>query len=113
YLSQYGECHPADAIAALEAELSRALKEKPGKPTNAVRHVADRLLRVVRDKPDGASYLVVTDGGEDGEGEASGEWHSLHRVGLSTLRAGCASWKIPRCATGPECLFSSHTDYSR
>jgi hypothetical protein len=73
YLGEYGECHPGEALARLEADLGRALREKPGSPSWDVLEVGRRLLAVVRDRPAGAAGLVVTDGTEGEDGGAEGD----------------------------------------
>jgi hypothetical protein len=64
YLGEHGECFPADALAQLEDDLRRALREKPGAPSASVQHVARRLLAVVEGRPKGSEGLVITDGTE-------------------------------------------------
>jgi hypothetical protein len=70
YLGEHGECFPADALAQLEDDLRRALREKPGKPSANVLSVGRRLLAAVEARPKGSEGMVVTDGTE---GEDAGE----------------------------------------
>jgi hypothetical protein len=73
YLGEWGNLYAAededdrDVLAALESELRRALRDKPGKPSRSVLSVGARLLLVVEQRPSGAFYLVVTDGTEGDE----------------------------------------------
>jgi hypothetical protein len=72
YLGEWGEVYAPegddhDALAALESELRRALRDKPGKPSRSVLSVGARLLLVVEQRPAGAFYLAVTDGTEGDE----------------------------------------------
>jgi hypothetical protein len=69
YLGEYGEIFPADALGRLEADLVRALREKPGDPPRSVLHVAQQLLAAVKARPEGAEAMVVTDGTEGGDEE--------------------------------------------
>lgn len=70
YIGEYGEVFSPegddhDSLAALESELRRALRDKPNDPSDEVLSVAHRLLVIVEQRPEGAFWLVVTDGTEE------------------------------------------------
>jgi hypothetical protein len=75
YLGEYGVClddegdDPGAALARLEKALARALKEKPGELSRDVLHVAERLLTELRNRPEGAEEMAVTDGVCEDDGE--------------------------------------------
>jgi hypothetical protein len=67
HLAVHGVCFTADgetedALAGLEADLGRALADRPGNPRPNVLSVAKRLLDEVRHRPEGAVALAITDG---------------------------------------------------
>lgn len=64
YLGEHGECFPAEAIAALEQDLARAISERPGSPTPDVLATAHHLLTILRARPSDDAALVITDGTE-------------------------------------------------
>jgi hypothetical protein len=61
-LIEEGGLTSAGGIAALEKELARALKE--GRPPAHVLSVGERLLEELRDRPEGADEMALTDGSE-------------------------------------------------
>jgi hypothetical protein len=63
-LAQEGAAEPA----ALEEDLARALREKPGRPASDVLGVAKRLLAAARERPEGTAAVGVTDGTAGGGG---------------------------------------------
>jgi hypothetical protein len=67
-LIEEGGLTSAEDIAALEAELTSALKEKPGKPTADVLNTARRLLEQLKTRPEGTNELAMSDGTE-GDGD--------------------------------------------
>lgn len=80
YLGDHGEVYaapgdPQDALEALEDDLKRAMREKPGRPSSDVLTVAARLLLILEQRPDQSIYFVVTDGteGDDESGEGDDE----------------------------------------
>ncbi len=73
YLGWYAETGTRGRIVQLASDLTRAVKEKPGEPPEPVLGVARALLAVVRDRPEGAVALVVTDGSEGGDDEEEDE----------------------------------------
>jgi hypothetical protein len=58
----------SDDPAALEAEVARAIKEKPGEPSANVLGILRALLAGLKARPDDAAAVVLTDG-TDGGGE--------------------------------------------
>jgi hypothetical protein len=80
YLAEYGEVFAEDggaaAVEALEAELARALEEKPGDPTPEVLGVGKLLLQALRRRPADAVAAIITDGtglDEDEEDDEGGD----------------------------------------
>jgi hypothetical protein len=80
YLGEYGDCFAEDgsasAVEALEAELERALAERPDDPPEEVLGVGKQLLQALRRRPESALAAVVTDGtglDEDEEDEGEGD----------------------------------------
>jgi hypothetical protein len=77
YLAEHGDCFSEDgspqAVEALEAELARALEEKPGDPTPEVLGVGKLLLRALRRRPADALAVIITDGTGQGDEEEEGD----------------------------------------
>jgi hypothetical protein len=77
YLGEYGEVFSEDggpqAVEALEAELARALEEKPGDPPEEVLGVGKLLLQALRRRPADAVAAIITDGTGLDEGDEDEE----------------------------------------
>ena len=61
-LADKGVLGSPEELEALEAQLARALREKPDRPSPDVRGVARRLLAALRERPEGTAAMAVTDG---------------------------------------------------
>ena len=61
-LADKGVLGSPEELEALEAQLARALRAKPDRPSPDVRGVARRLLAALRERPEGTAAMAVTDG---------------------------------------------------
>jgi hypothetical protein len=61
-LAEKGMLTDPEELANLEAELARALRRKPGRPTPDQLGVAKRLLAALQQRPKGTAALSITDG---------------------------------------------------
>jgi hypothetical protein len=67
-LAENGVIDNPESLGAVEAQLARALRQRPDRPTPDVLGVAKRLLAALQQRPKGTAAMSITDG-TAGEGD--------------------------------------------